>query len=333
MASQFSQRYSPRLSPQFSSPFSWNAPLPLVAETSARTLTLDDAAIARHAVAALLAEVLLTPKPGLVDQRGSGAHRDLDLGRMMGSAQSLRPMFFAIARASRGKAPSQGLREQLGRLGREGERAMLAATDGSNTHRGAIWVVGLLAAGTAMMGATPAACCASAAEIARFTDSVVPVQPSNGQRVAQRYGVAGARGEACDGFPHVIGVGLPALRAGRARGLREQHARLDALMAIMAKLDDTCVLHRGGRRALDVAQSGARRVQQVGGAHTAAGMRALLELDAALLALNASPGGAADLLAATLFLDTISAEWPAAPSATTARGTAQGVRIHGTPEL
>lgn len=92
--------------------------------------------------------------------------------------------------------------------------------------------------------------------------------------------MAGARGEAHDGFPHARRIGLPALDAARARGLDETGARLDALIAIIASLDDTCLLHRGGRNAL-------------------------AQLDAALLALNASPGGAADLLAATLFLDSL----------------------------
>jgi triphosphoribosyl-dephospho-CoA synthase len=115
--------------------------------------------------------------------------------------------------------------------------------------------------------------------------------------------VRGARGEAAAGFPHVIRVGLPALHAARLRGADETCARLDSLMAIMSSLDDTCLLHRGGRAALDTAQQGARAVQNAGGAASVAGRRRLLELDAQLLAMNASPGGCADLLAACIFLD------------------------------
>jgi triphosphoribosyl-dephospho-CoA synthase len=98
-------------------------------------------------------------------------------------------------------------------------------------------------------------------------------------------------------------IGLPALRSARARGAGEQCARLDALMAIMAHLDDTCLLHRGGWSAVAAAQRGARQVLAHGGAATAAGRRALLALDAELLRRQASPGGCADLLAACLFLD------------------------------
>jgi triphosphoribosyl-dephospho-CoA synthase len=101
----------------------------------------------------------------------------------------------------------------------------------------------------------------------------------------------------------VVNVGLPAMWTARANGADETCARLDALMAIMASLDDTCLLHRGGLPALAAAQSGARAVLAAGGSATAAGWRGLLRLDAELLARYASPGGCADLLAACLFLD------------------------------
>jgi triphosphoribosyl-dephospho-CoA synthase len=91
--------------------------------------------------------------------------------------------------------------------------------------------------------------------------------------------------------------------AARANGAGETCARLDALMAIMASLDDTCLLHRGGMPALEAAQAGAGAVLEAGGSSSAAGWRALLRLDAELLARYASPGGCADLLAACLFLE------------------------------
>jgi triphosphoribosyl-dephospho-CoA synthase len=74
-------------------------------------------------------------------------------------------------------------------------------------------------------------------------------------------------------------------------------------MAIMASLDDTCLLHRGGVAALQVAKRGARAVLAAGGTAAPAGLERLHRLDAELIALWASPGGSADLLAVTLFLD------------------------------
>jgi triphosphoribosyl-dephospho-CoA synthase len=101
----------------------------------------------------------------------------------------------------------------------------------------------------------------------------------------------------------VVNIGLPALQRSRRMGFADRHAQLDALMAIMASVEDTCLLHRGGPDALEAAQKGARAVLASGGTATAAGWRALLDLDANLVARWASPGGCADLLAACLFLD------------------------------
>ncbi|MFT4435489.1 triphosphoribosyl-dephospho-CoA synthase [Caballeronia sp. 15715] len=269
-------------------------------------VTCDPSALAELAVAALIDEASLTPKPALVDRRGSGAHRDLDLDTMLRSAHSLRPTFLALARAAVGQKPSQRLREQLARIGRGGEVAMLRATNGSNAHRGAIWIVGLLCAAAAMTSlAGPLELCTQASAIARFEDRFAPDAMSNGARVVQRFGVAGARGQAAEGFPHVREAGLPALHRSRANGATEDEARLDALLAIIATLDDTCLLHRGGRVALEAAQTGARIALQAGGAARPQGRAALARLDQRLTELNASPGGAADLLAATLFLDTL----------------------------
>jgi triphosphoribosyl-dephospho-CoA synthase len=123
--------------------------------------------------------------------------------------------------------------------------------------------------------------------------------------VIQHYKVSGARGEAQAGFPHVITIGLPILHRSRQEGSSETQARLDALLAIMASLDDTCLLHRGGLAALNKARTGAAAVFAAGGTATVQGWELLQRLDRDLLALKASPGGSADLLAATLFLDFI----------------------------
>lgn len=266
---------------------------------------LRAAELAERAVRALILEALLTPKPALVDQRGPGAHRDLDLAKLLRSARALRGSFHRMALDAGNSVAGVPLRERLGWLGRQGERAMLEATGGSNAHRGAIWVLGLLVAALALLGseAAPREAAAAAAGLARLPDRHAPRRPSNGARVCREFGVAGARGEARAGFPHVIEVGLPALAAARRGGAPESCARLDALLAIMSSLDDTCLLHRGGWAALHAARSGARRVLALGGSATAAGSAALLALDAELVSRNASPGGCADLLAACLFLD------------------------------
>lgn len=263
--------------------------------------------LADTAVHSLLEEVDLTPKPGLVDRRGSGAHSDMSLELMHRSAWSLHECFRRMAEASAEGDPLPRLRERLGAIGRDGENAMFAATSGCNTHKGAIWALGLLIAGTVRCGLRrdPARIAAVAGALARCPDPHVSGGETNGIRACRQYGAGGARGQARANFPHVIEVGLPRLRSGRRHGLSETCARLDALMAIMSCLDDTCVLHRGGQSALDEVQHGAGAVLRVGGTGTAVGRRALAELDRRMLELHVSPGGSGDLIAATLFVDMV----------------------------
>ena len=280
------------------------AGLPAKRPAQATELPLADH-LADLAVEALIDEADLSPKPGLVDRRSNGTHPDMSLALMHASALSLWPCLRQMAEAAQTFGEiSQPLRASLGQLGREGEAAMLATTGGVNTHRGAIWALGLLVAATALdTQADASTLAARAGRLALLDDPVLVPQDSHGQQVRRRYGAGGAREQAQQGFPAVIGHGLPQLQRSRAAGASEQHARLDALLAIMAVLSDTCVLWRSGPAGLATVQQGALAVLAEGGSATLAGRRQLRELDQHLLHLNASPGGAADLLAACLFLD------------------------------
>jgi triphosphoribosyl-dephospho-CoA synthase len=273
--------------------------------------SLDHAQAVRLAYLAsqsLIAEAELTPKPGLVDRRGAGAHADLSLSIMKLSAFAIEPYFCEMAFVSEGSHPSQALREQLAVIGRDAERAMLKVTNGSNSHKGAIWILGLLVSASALQvhdEVKASQIVTAAKKIVSFADRATPRLVSHGDLVRKRYGAAGARGEALGGFPHVVEVGLPTLRSKRAKGATESVARLDTLLSIMSRLDDTCLLYRGGEKALVAAKTGAAAVEDAGGSGTTIGSQKLSHLDRRLLELGVSPGGSGDLLAATLFLDAV----------------------------
>lgn len=261
------------------------------------------ASLAREA---LIAEAELTPKPALVDRRGSGAHHDLSLALMRQSAIAIEPYFAAMASCSHGHDIDCNLRSQLAAIGRHAERAMYQATQGSNAHKGAIWILGLLvSAAIRVPGGNAREIVAVAGAIARLPDRAQPKLLTHGDMVRHRYGAGGARMEASTNFPHVINCGLPILRDRRASKYPEEICRLDALLSLMAELDDTCVLYRGGVEALSVVKAGAQAALDAGGYTNANGRQRLHALDRELIARHVSPGGSADLLAATLFLDAL----------------------------
>jgi triphosphoribosyl-dephospho-CoA synthase len=185
---------------------------------------------------------------------------------------------------------------------------MLRATGGVNTHRGAIFALGLLAAAAGRLAREGRPCRGAAlgdvvregwgAELRRLA----PAPASHGAAAARAHGVAGAREEAARGFPHVFEVALPALEASLARGAGPEAARVQCLLALVARLPDTNLLHRGGADGLALARGAARAFLRAGGVHRP-GWRARAEgMHRALVARNLSPGGSADLLAAALFV-------------------------------
>ena len=263
--------------------------------------------IARLAVRSLYHELALYPKPGLVSLRDNGAHRDMDAATFVRSLFSLRGYFATIAAAGMRDA---GLAE-LQQLGIAAESRMLQATRGINTHRGAIFTLGLLAA---------AAGCAAARNIKLSDDNLRAIvlvnwsrdlraiaiagaaTPSHGQLMAARHGVTGARGEALLAFPSVFEYALPALRSALARGADAQHALLHAFFVLLAGTPDTNVLFRGGAEGLRFIQTQAADFVDRGSVFEAGWQQRAESLHRRCSAKNLSPGGCADLLAAAWFV-------------------------------
>jgi len=249
----------------------------------------------------LCLEVNTHPKPGLVSHVDAGAHRDMDAQLLYRSADTLAPFFGDLASAGASGAGLGRLRD----IGIAAESAMLAATDGVNTHRGAIFGLGLLAAAAGFRdsnGLSGSLGRIVATRWGRSIESAPAVHDSHGAVAARRYGAGGARKEAALGFPSVYGVALPALEAGRklARGDAEA-ARVHGCLALIAAVDDTNLLHRGGLEGLAFAQSIAGAFLAAGGVGQPGWRRQALRIHAAFVARNLSPGGCADLLAMALF--------------------------------
>lgn len=268
----------------------------------ARSLTGD---VAQAAVRALIDEAKLTPKPGLVDPRGLSAHDDMSVETLICSARALEPAFVTLAEVAGGREPDIRLRAEVGAIGRTGEQQMLAATGGVNTHRGALWALGLLVCGAVNAEDTDDIV-SYAANLAVLPDLALPASStlSHGETARLRHRAAGARGEAQSGFPH-LRQALGALRQARADGIALPDARLTALIELIAHLDDTCLLHRGGPDGLAAMQHAARRVLAEGGPTTSRGRIALTNMDQHARRHRLSPGGSGDLLAAAMFLDDI----------------------------
>lgn len=264
--------------------------------------------VALRAVRSLYHELTLYPKPGLVSLVDNGSHTDMNAVTFMRSLFSLRHYYARICHAGYDGAPFA----ELKRLGIAAEQRMLAATKGVNTHRGAIFALGLLCAAMGRvralrMAMTPAALRTVlllhwGEELAAHTHAG---GSSNGLQAAARHAASGAREEGALGLPSVFEVGLPALHATLASGGPMLHARVDAIFALMANISDTNIYHRGGTAGADTVQHAARQFLQQGGTANPQWKERALECHRHFVAQGLSPGGAADLLAATCLVHSL----------------------------
>ena len=243
--------------------------------------------LASLAAEALEQEVRLTPKPGLVDQRNTGAHSDMDLPLFLRSIDVLTPYFRQMTMLGLTGADAA----QLQALGVEAESAMFRATGGVNTHKGALFSFSVLlsALGRSLtMGGNVFS------HAAAITAQLAPPKHTNGTAVAERYQVGGARAEAMAGFPTVR----------QAAALLEHHDPLTVLLWLMAHTEDSNLYHRGGADGAAFVKQQAAAILQAPPENRPAQAEAL---DQALIVWKLSPGGCADLLALALFLQMLPA--------------------------
>ena len=267
----------------------------------------DTAGIGRDAIRALYAELALHPKPGLVSPLDNGSHDDMDMATFMRSLFALRGYFRDIATAGAEGADFGVLRG----LGIQAERRMLVATGGINTHRGAIFSLGLLAAASGALkreGQSLAGPALGEAVSRRWGQALVAAgfqartSDSHGARAVRRYQVRGAREEAAEGFPLVFGTALPAFEEVLVRTGCIERALVQTLFTLMSVLEDTNLLHRGGTEGLGFVREGSRRFLDTGGVLMPGWREEALALHRGCVARHLSPGGSADLLAATWFV-------------------------------
>ena len=190
---------------------------------------------------------------------------------------------------------------------------MLAATGGINTHRGAIFLLGLLCAAAGAVQAGGRALSGPALQQALLSlwgDALAarcaraPQLP--GGLAARRFGLRSASQEAALGFPVLFDTVVPAWRAARAQGLAGQRLQVQVFFCALAVLDDSNLAHRGGLEGLRFARDRARGFLARGGAVVPGALDSAATIHREFVARRLSPGGCADLLAAACWLHRLS---------------------------
>jgi triphosphoribosyl-dephospho-CoA synthase len=264
-------------------------------------------AIGALAVRALHQELALEPKPGLVTPSSRGSHDDMDHATFVASISAIGPYFAECARLGAADVDFPVLQQR----GLRAERAMYRATGGVNTHKGAIFSLGLLCAAAGRQ-----LCVRGIVDMPKMgqdlcrrwgvaigawqTDSTAA--PTHGDRCRLAHGIPGAREQAAAGFPALFSVTFPALCNGLQHGAGPERAGIHALMTTIAVIADTNLVFRGGPAGLAWAQKTSEVFVHQGSAFSSGWLTRLRYLCGAFEDRRLSPGGSADLLAAAWFL-------------------------------
>ena len=280
----------------------------------------------------LIDEVITTPKPGLVDEKDNGAHTDMDKNTFVRSARAIAPYIAEMFLCGyHWRKEPEGLFPAIKNIGMEAEKAMFQVTQGVNTHKGAIFTMGIIAAAS---GYDLSVNCETFRKKEQHVFSILSISEkmmkepmkdifesmkdkvpkTHGEKLFAKYGEKGIRGEAEHGFPIIKDVAFPALQSHMERyhdlmyikNLKKDEIQnkinINVLLQIMANLSDTCVLSRSNYNGLAWVQKKAKMIYELGGAFTKEGIEAIKQWNEECIYANISPGGAADILAVTLLL-------------------------------
>lgn len=281
-----------------------------------RTLNEHSINIASLAVQAMLYEVSCYPAPGLVSKTSSGAHLDMDYFTFLDSATALiKPLIFCTEAGFSLQTPRE-IFEEIRQIGQLGEQQMFQKTLGVNTHKGMLFLLGVCcaAAGNALQSG---ACFSSLPSIIQeMTEGLVERELSarylefensqdsalsHGETIYLQHKVEGIRGEIQRGLPTVFGGSLGFYQDNC--GLSQNERLVQTLLFILQSCEDSNILYRHSIETLREVQARAKQIIALGGVKTSRGRKAIEEMNENFSKRNISPGGSADLLGVTVFLD------------------------------
>ncbi|MDR3543409.1 MAG: triphosphoribosyl-dephospho-CoA synthase CitG [Desulfosporosinus sp.] len=272
--------------------------------------------IASLAVQAMLYEVSCNPSPGLVSRASSGAHLDMDYFTFLDSAVTLISPLIHCAEAGFTLSTPQEIFNHIRQIGQLGEQQMLHKTSGVNTHKGMLFLLGVCcaAAGKALFSGTPFSSLPSIIKemtfglverelSSRYSEfkNAAEFSLTHGERLFLHHKVEGIRGEVQRGLPLVFDFSLRFYKENDSLG--KNHNLVQTLLAIMQHCEDSTILHRHGFETLREVQERAKQIMTLGGVKTHQGIKAIEEMDEDFSKRKISPGGSADLLGVTVFLD------------------------------
>lgn len=265
--------------------------------------------LANLALKSMLLEVSASPSFGLVSPVTNGAHNDMDFFMFVESSFAIKPFLKEMAMSGFSPLSLENIFQKIKNIGVEAEKEMFKATNGVNTHKGMIFLLGI---GIAAVGKKLyenkknievkeiiIEMCKGVLE--DFEEVKNKQKLTNGEKLYLEYGMLGARGEVFKGLEIVLGKGVEKLEKLLELGVGINSTMVQILLYYISIVDDTTILHRHKMIGLRSVQREAKEIYESGGYLTEKGQEKIKEMEKKYIEKKISPGGSADLLATTLF--------------------------------
>jgi triphosphoribosyl-dephospho-CoA synthase len=267
-----------------------------------------------YAVKAALYEVSCSPSPGLVSRNSQGSHGDMDFFTFMDSTSALIKPFILFSQAGYSSDSPKQIFNKIRNIGIVSESEMFNATNGVNTHKGLLFLMGI--------------CCAASAKaiyenkkfeairdiIKEMTAGIIyedlsshmlikKQELSHGEKLYLKYGIEGIRGEVSKGLPLIFDYSLTLYNKSKELNINDK--LIHTLIGIMQICEDTNIIYRHSLNMLEYVQESSKNIMRLGGMYTTEGKATIIDLNEVFIRRNISPGGSADILAVTIFLNFI----------------------------
>lgn len=268
--------------------------------------------ISEFAIESMLYEVSCFPSPGLVSPISTGAHKDMDYYTFIKSTASLSKYMILFAKAGYCMDKPEEIFKNIRKIGIDAEKAMLNKTEGINTHKGTIFLLGISIAATTKVIFSKGSFSSIRDIIKEMTKGIVEKELKNidknkkltyGEKLYLDYGIEGIRGQVEKGLPLIFDYSLDIFKDTNKLSFNDR--LVHTLISIMCYLDDSNILHRHSLKMLKYINNKAKDITKLGGMKTEEGRRLITDLDKEFIEKRISPGGCADLLIITLFFNLV----------------------------
>lgn len=264
--------------------------------------------ISSFALQSLLYEVSCSPSPGLVSPVSNGAHKDMNYFTFIDSTSVLSKYFALFAEVGLSKKNCQAIFGEIRTIGREAEESMFIKTNGINTHKGMLFLIGIACAAVGKVLYEKKDFSEVQDIIKEMTSGIVEkelvtVKESNnlshGEKIYLKYQNDGVRGEVERGIPIVFDYSLELFKQNSDLSMNDR--LVHTLIGIMTKCNDSTIIHRHEIETLEKVKKRAKEIMEIGGMRSVEGRAQIDNLCKAFEQENISAGGSADLLGATVF--------------------------------